>query len=195
MKSLLIFKHKKGYNIGNDSLALLILTTLVFLIILLEQTGEFNFSYWTTILSILWCISFITYLISRLFLRELEFGNYEGKLILKPESIVVNKEEYKIDEIKSIEINAFDIKDHFQSSLLEFQRKLSNGLDNSITLNLKEGKNIKTYFLQTKSNKIQLFKNELINYYKLGKISWLHLIDILEITDYDKIQEFKKEIN
>lgn len=194
-KSLSIFKHKKGLCIPIDSLLLIILTGIVFLFSYLEQTGNFDFGYCLTFFLSIWLIYFISYLISRFFLYELEHGEYGGKLLLKESSISINKIEYDLEEIKNIKIHSTDIRGEFIGYTYEFSRKLSNGLKNNIIITLKNGKKIDIYFLQTEREKIKSSKKELINYYKKGKFSWLHLLDILEITDYDKIQIFKKEIN
>lgn len=194
-KSLSIFKHKKGLFIPVDSLLLIILTGIVFLFSYLEQTGNFDFGYWLTFFLSIWLIYFIGYLISRFFLYELEHGEYDGKLLLKESSISINKIEYDLEEIKNIKIHSTDIRGRFIGYTYEFSRKLSNGLKNNIIITLKNGKIIDIYFLQTEREKIKSSKKELINYYKNGKFSWLHLLDILEIIDYDKIQIFKKEIN
>lgn len=194
-KALFIFKHDKRFHIGKDSLYLLIYSVFVILVILFEVLFDFNFGTFTILISIIWVLSLMIFSFSRFFLYELEFGKYEGKLILKPESIVINEEEFKIEKIQSIEINALDFKGKTINWHNDFSRMKSNGLDNFIRFKMEDGTSLTTYFFQTKANKIQLFKDELINYYKLGKISWLHLIDILEITDYDKIQAFKKELN
>jgi hypothetical protein len=82
----------------------------------------------------------------------------------------------------------------FVNSMLEFSPHLSNGLDNQFLLILKNGERIECNFLQTDSEKIEFFNDIFIHYHKKGIVGWLQLLDILNIEDYDKIQEFKKEI-
>ena len=64
-----------------------------------------------------------------------------------------------------------------------------------VEITLKNGNKIKENFLQTESDRLMNFKELLILYHQNGIISWLHLLDLLEITDYSEIQEFKKEVN
>ena len=91
-------------------------------------------------------------------------------------------------------MNANDIKGMFVNSTLEFSPHLSNGLDNQFLLSLKNGEKIKCNFLQTESEKIEFFTEIFIHYHKKGIISWLKLLEILNIEDYNEIQKFKKEI-
>ena len=195
IRRLSTFEHKRGFYIPFDSLCLIVLTGIVFLLAYLEKTGSFDFDYWLTTLLIIWVLSFVTFLISRFFLYEIENGEYKGSLILKEDSILINEIEYDLNEITSIKIYSSDKKGEFVNSVFEFSRHLSNGLNNEITIELKNGEVIKTHFLQTEREKIKFSKNELISYYKKRKFSWLHLLDILEIADYEKIQVFKKELN
>ena len=193
-RSLSTFKHKKGFFIPNDSLCLMILTGIVFLFAYLEQTGNFDFGFWMTFFLVLWLFSFIVYMISRFFLYEIEKGEYKGKLILKDESILINSTEYQLNEIVSIQIHSSDKKGEFINHIYEFSRHLSNGLNNEIILKLKNKEIVKTHFLQTENERIKFSKNSLINYHLKRKFSWLHLLDILEMTNYDEIQRFKKEL-
>ena len=90
--------------------------------------------------------------------------------------------------------STFDVKGDFTNNLLEFTPHLSNGLNNSFILTLKSGKQIEYNFLQTKSEQLKFYKDVLTNYHKNGIISWLELLNILNIEDYNEIQKFKKEI-
>ena len=57
---------------------------------------------------------------------------------------------------------------------------------------LKFYKNLKYNFQQDFEHDILNVKDTLIEYSKQGKLHFLNLIDILNITDYNEIQEFKK---
>ncbi|MDO3695946.1 hypothetical protein QVZ41_13930 [Wenyingzhuangia sp. chi5] len=188
------FEHKKGFFIPNDSLFMIILSGILFLFVFLEQKGYLYFGNWMTLFFAIWLLCFIVFMISRFFLYEIENGEYIGKLILKEESILINDIEYKLEEITSIKIYSSDIKGKRVNNTFEFTRHLSNGLDNEITLKLNNGELVKTHFLQTDENKIKFSEKYLINYHLKKKYSLLHLLEILEITDYDKIQIFKKNL-
>jgi len=156
---------------------------------------EFDFNGWITILVIIWFLYIVGILISNFFLHESENGKYSGKLTFWEDRIQVGNNEYNLEQINKIEfIGAYDIKGMFVNSILEFSPHLSNGLDNQFFLILKNGEKIKCNFLQTESEKIELFNEIFIHYHKKGIISWLQLLEILNIQDYDEIQKFKKEI-
>lgn len=133
-------------------------------------------------------------MVSTFFLHEHKNGKFKGKLKFGNNSIQINETEYLIEEISKISIHSHDIEGHFIWYSNEFSRKLSNGLNNEIILKLKNGNEIKCHFLQTKRERIKYSKDCLINYHLKGIISWLHLLNILEMENYDEIQIFKKEL-
>lgn len=194
-KSLSIFEHKKGFFISNESLILIILTITLFLLAYLHQTPNFDFGNLITFISICWFLYLTGFMISTFFLHEHKNGEFKGKLKLETHSIFINGEEYPIEDINNILIYSSDIEGQFIGYSFEFSRKLSNGLKNEIILKLKNEKEIKCHFLQTKRERIKYYKNCLIDYHLKGKINWLSLLNILEIEDYDEIQEFKRELN
>ncbi|PWG04040.1 hypothetical protein [Polaribacter aquimarinus] len=194
-RSLKIFKKKKGIYISTENIIAVSWTILIFLIYYLKESYEFNFRGWETGILILGVIYIIGLMISTFFRYEREIGEYDGKLTFWKKQIEIGNDKYNLEQIERIEfINAYDIKGMFVNSMLEFSPHLSNGLDNQFLLTLKSGEKIKCNFLQTESEKIEFFNETFIYYHKRGIISWLHLLEILKIEDYDKIQNFKKEI-
>jgi hypothetical protein len=194
-RSLKIFEKKKGIYLNPEQWIGVILTISLFLIAYLEKYFEYDFNGWITILAIIWFIYIVGILISNFFRYESENGEYSGKLTFWEDRIQIGNKEYNLEQIKKIEfINAYDIKGMFVNSMLEFSPHLSNGLDNQFLLILKNGERIECNFLQTDSEKIEFFNDIFIHYHKKGIVGWLQLLDILNIEDYDKIQEFKKEI-
>ncbi|WP_288995114.1 hypothetical protein [uncultured Polaribacter sp.] len=190
-----IFKKKKGIYISTENIIAVSWTILIFLIYYLKESYEFNFRGWETGILILGVIYIIGLMISTFFRYEREIGEYDGKLTFWKKQIEIGNDKYNLEQIERIEfINAYDIKGMFVNSMLEFSPHLSNGLDNQFLLTLKSGEKIKCNFLQTESEKIEFFNETFIYYHKRGIISWLHLLEILKIEDYDKIQNFKKEI-
>ena len=161
----------------------------------LKQSHEYDFNGWETTLLILWLVYVIGLMISTFFRYEREIGTYCGKLTFWGDRIQVNDENYNLSQISKLDFNqAYDIRGMFVNSMLEFTPHLSNGLNNLMILELKNGEKIKRNFLQTESERLSHFKEVLIHYHKNGILGWLSLINILEIEDYDKIQDFKKEI-
>jgi hypothetical protein len=193
--SLEIFEKKKGIFISTENIIAICWTVLTFLIFYLKRSFEFDFKGIETVILISGTIYIIGLLISTFFLYQHKVGEFKGEIEFGMDSILINQKEYLITEIENISISATDIKGNFIGYSAHFSRKLSNGLKNKITLKLKNGKEIKCNFLQTERKRIKNFKNILTSYYLKEKMSWLHLLDSLEIEDYNEIQIFKKELN
>lgn len=133
-------------------------------------------------------------MVSNFFLHEHKNGEFKGKIELENDSIIINKTKYELNEINKISIHSNDYEGQFVNGTFEFARHLSNGLNNELILKLSGGNEIKCHFLQTKGQRIKNFRNVLTNYHLQGKMSWLHLLNVLEMDDYDEIQNFKKEL-
>ena len=194
-RSLKIFEKKKGIYISPENIVAISWTIIIFLIYYLKATYEFNFKGWETGILIFGTIYIIGLMISTFFRYESENGEYSGKLTFWEDRVKIGNKEYNLEQTKKIEFNnAYDIKGMFVNSMLEFSPHLSNGLDNQFLLILKNGEKIECNFLQTESEKIEFFIEIFSYYYKKGIISWLQLLEILNIEDYNEIQKFKKEI-
>ncbi|MDT0541097.1 hypothetical protein [Croceitalea sp. P059] len=194
-RSLRLFKKKKGIHLNPDQWVGIFLTAGVFFMAYLEQSHGIDLNGWVTNIAIIWVIYVIGLMISTFFRYESEFGEYAGKLTFWDDRIQIDEESYNLSEIKKLDfIQAFDIRGKFVNSMLEFTPHLSNGLDNIFAIRLKNGLDLKCNFQQTETDRIKHFKEMLVHYHKNGILGWLQLLDLLEITEYDKIQEFKKEI-
>ncbi|MCK8141276.1 hypothetical protein MW871_05160 [Flavobacterium sp. I-SCBP12n] len=123
-------------------------------------------------------------------------GYFEGTIEFHENKIKVDKIEYEIEKIKKIEIYAGDYKGKWKpTGKTEYDNALSNGVGNVLRIIMEnENETITIYFEQNVKNEIKIAEKQLVNYYKEGKIRWLHLIDILAINDYDEIQQFKSTI-
>tara|TARA_R110001632_G_scaffold103536_1_gene212270 strand:- start:1296 stop:1889 length:594 start_codon:yes stop_codon:yes gene_type:complete len=193
-RSLFIFEHKKGFFISTESLVFILLTGIVFLLGYLQSTGNFDFGNWIVYFAIIWLLYFIGYVISNFFLQQHKNGEFKGKLELEINTIIVNGAKYELKEISKISIHSSDFEGQTINTQFIFNRHSSNGLNNQLTLKLVNGKEIKCNFLQTKGQRIKNFKSLLTNYYLKGKMSWLHLLEVLEMEDFNEIQIFKKEL-
>lgn len=101
---------------------------------------------------------------------------------------------FLLDSINKIEIHGGDYNDEFEiSSFVDPDGSIKNGTTNSIEIILNNRERFKYNFQQDNEHNILNIKETLIEYSKRGKLHFLNLIDILEITDYDDIQEFKKQ--
>ncbi|WP_140486841.1 hypothetical protein [Flavobacterium sp. GSA192] len=122
-------------------------------------------------------------------------GKLEGQLVLEMDRISIENQIYNLDDIQKIEIFNSDYDGQFKyTSRGSFEANLSQGIGNIILIKLTNNEVKDCRFRQVYSDEMYAAKKELVNYHKNGKIHFLHLIDILKITDYDEIQQFKKEI-
>lgn len=144
---------------------------------------------------IIWVLLLFGIMIIRFFRYEFEFGEYIGHLVFRDKTLELNNSEILISDISKIEFRAYDIRGTSKNHRNPIGPYLSHGLDNEFTILLKNGDKKTGHFLQTKGNRLKFFKEPLIHYHKQGLIGWLHLLDLLEMDDYGRIQEFKKELN
>ena len=123
-------------------------------------------------------------------------GSLNGFIIFEKEKIVFNQQTFHLEELKKIEITKNDYYGRIKSnSKGNFNSIRSNGVDNKINITFFNGEKKEFYFELYNSNDLQKVKDELINYYLNGKLHFLNLIDVLDITEYEEIQVFKKEIS
>ena len=101
---------------------------------LCKETPNFEFGNLVTYLSIIWVLYLTGFMISTFFLHEHENGKFIGKIKLDNNSIIINETSYLTEEISKISIHSFDVEGKFVGYAFEFSRKLSNGLNNEITL-------------------------------------------------------------
>lgn len=194
-RSFRIFKKKKGLYIYPEQWGAIILTTFVFSIIYLEPSFGYELKYRRTIFAIIWGLYMFGYTISCFFRYEKELGTYSGSLSLFEEKIIVDDKAYDLSKIKKLSFLSSTVRGKHISSRFTFSPMLSNGLSSRFTLTLKSGQKIQDNFLQTESNRLKHCKEILVHYHKKGIVSWHQLLSLLEIDGYQKIQEFKKEIN
>jgi hypothetical protein len=193
-QTLFIFEHKKGFFITTESLVLILLTGIVFLLGYLQQTDNFDFGNWFAYIAIIWIIYLVGYMIHNFFSQQRKNGEFNGKLELDVDTITINGAKFELNEISKILIRSTDYEGQFLPNQFALARNSSNGLNNEMILYLVNGKEIKCHFLQTKGQRIKNYKNLLINYHLKEKLSWLHLLDVLEMKDYNEIQNFKREL-
>ena len=194
-RKLSLFREKKGINISPENIVAISWTALIFLIYYLKHSFEFDFKGIEIGILLLGAFYIIGLLISTYFRYEREIGEYCGRISFYENRINIENNDFHLEEIQKLEFfSTYDVKGDFTNYLLEFTPHLSNGLNNSFILTLKNGKQIEYNFLQTKSEQIKYYKEVLTNYHKKGIISWLELLNILKIEDYNEIQKLKKEI-
>ncbi|MDC9721488.1 MAG: hypothetical protein PSN34_01780 [Urechidicola sp.] len=193
--SLPFFEPKKGFYISPESLILIVLTLIVFITFYLEISLGFNLGNWAIYFAIIWGLYLIAFTFSNFFRYEREIGSYKGMIRFGESSISFNGKNYKLENIEKIVFSCVDIKGDSKLYLRGLSSSLSNGLNNSMTIKLIDGEKVEAIFLQTKTRRLKSYKEILTFYYLENKFSWLHLLDVLEMNNYEEIQIFKKEIH
>src|SRR5690606_5674666 len=197
MATFNIFKKKKGIYWTNTLIVYSILVPCLILFLMKKEIGlEEN-----NIDAILICLIIGSFAygcimkLSGLARYEPLKGKLDGLLILEMNKISIDNQIYNLEEIKKIEIFNYDYQARFKyTSRGSFEANLSRGVENEIVITLNSNVSEKCFFYQYNRDDMHIAKNQLINYHLKSKIHFLHLIDILGITDYNQIQLFKKEI-
>ena len=176
-----------------NSLTLIFISPILFKFL----TGRKEFTDLESVLGIFSCLLIFVGILTKIvgqFRYEKLKGKINGTIELHDEKIIVNGNEYLIEEIRKIEIYGGDYKGKWKSKhKTNFSNALSNGVDNAIKIEM-ENETVIINFLQTEKREIKNAEKHLINYHKMGKIHWLKLIEILDINDYNDIQKFKSTI-
>ena len=190
------FKHDTSFYLSKRNSVALILLLIFLLLLCIYSTTGLKIGGWVGF-SAFALISYVSVLrFFNLFSTEKPRGTYNRDLLLEKNQITIHKSIFKISEIKKIEFSFYgDRKGKYKYYNTDFEPSLSHGLDNKLKLHLKNGKKVATSFLQENHRSLKQHPELLIHYHKIGILHWLNLIDILEISDYDKIQKFKKQIN
>jgi len=134
------------------------------------------------------------------FLRMNKFqylqGEFDGELEFRTNEIIIKNKIIPLENISKINLTALDYKGFsiygsFKANLGDSYK--SNGTKNILELNLKNHEINKIYFEQKYKGEIKNDIDSLINYCNHGKLNYLTLLDILQLTDYKEIQNFNKE--
>ncbi len=120
-------------------------------------------------------------------------GMLDGEIIFESERIIINGKEFDIASLTKISFVILDYKGMFIGGRGDLNGRKSNGVGNRIAL-YKNGTPQVYYFQLEYKGQLKNIKEQLIQYHLAGKLHFLQLIDILGISKYDEIQEFKKEI-
>ena len=194
---LRIFQKKKGFYMypyqwfGVFFTLILVGTAYYF-----YQFGEYDIRKHLFKIGVVLLMYWIGFEIYNYFRYQKERGEYKGELIFYKDKIQVGSNEFLITKISKIDfVMASDIRGrHIWGDPYRLGPQKSNGLGNKFILKLNNGEVISDNFLQTEGQRLKLFKDILIHYYKIGILDWLQLIAILGIKDYQKIQQFKNDV-
>ncbi|OCB72993.1 hypothetical protein LPBF_11255 [Flavobacterium crassostreae] len=182
-KKLRIYTPNSSFKVDRRLLSLLLLWTIVFILYTVKSkfpSSEENLEtlgLFFVIIAFLYSLFFIT---SNFFLRETTNGKFEGYLIIDSEKIICNLDVYTLYEIEKISILSDYFYGKFNGNTIAWQRKKSNGVKNYIEIHKKDGKYKKYFFLQTKTENIEMFTDELRTYYRFGKLGEQNYKNIVE---------------
>lgn len=152
----------------------------------IEKTGQY--------LGILSLVTAIILMIMRPFTKKPLNGKLNRLLILKKDKILINNDEYALKEIKKIEFYLLDYdgkKEWLHYGRYSLEPGLSNGTGNICHIILQSGQEIRVRFQLNYKNEFRKTDQHLIHYYTEGKIHFLKLIEYLDISEYEAIQDFK----
>ncbi len=144
-------------------------------------------------LLIVWFLGGIVLKFFRLFKPDPLKGKLEGFLTFEMDKIIVGKESFSLDEIKTIWLTNDDYygKSNHSGS---FGSNLSNGVNNSCKITLINGREVVCNYELYNSNDLQKIKPELVHYYKSGKLDFEHLSYLLGIGNKE-IEAFNRSID
>ncbi len=107
-------------------------------------------------------------------------GEYSGYLIIDSDKITCHLDVYTIYEIEKIGILSDSFRGKFNGKTRVWERKKSNGVKNYLEIYKKDGGYKKYFFLQTKTENIGMFSDELRTYYRFGKLGEQNYKNIID---------------
>ncbi|EOG6905748.1 hypothetical protein ACRZOL_002522, partial [Flavobacterium psychrophilum] len=122
-------------------------------------------------------------------------GKFEGYLSFEKDKITVCNEIYLIEKIRKIKIS----NDDYSGKLVNISKgdlgpALSNGTRNLLIIYFESGESKRYQFELINSDDFQKVRQELINYYHLGKIDFDELANVLGEKSRSEVAEFKAVI-
>jgi hypothetical protein len=189
-----IFIKSNKFNWTVNKIALLVFA-IVFGTFQINKSFENPFkdliNKYTGLIGLAFFIGGTIYKFSRFAKPEKLNGKLVGFLEFKSDSIIIDQEQYGIDEIEKISIVNNDFYGKGTGSSRGFDSNLSNGVDNHLTLILKDKRKVSCMFEIYYEQDIRKLDEILIDYYSLGKMDFNQLIKILKLKRYE-IEDFKK---
>ncbi|WP_324720032.1 hypothetical protein [Salinimicrobium sp. HB62] len=139
---------------------------------------------------------FIFKLFKSQFEKQKLYGKIAGNLELFSDRIEIGDRTIMISEIKTVRIKLEDYEGRREILLSNTTvPKISHGFNNLLTIELITSDKIKINFEQKFENQFsRRNKDVLIEYYKEEKLPFNNLLDILQISEYEQIQNLKKTI-
>lgn len=146
-------------------------------------------------LNIICILVVLVYSLKVLWTRKPLIGKFNGTLKFTENSIDINDNKFIIEDISKIDFEIGDYYDKIGPTIEgDLRPAVSNGVDNFINIQLKDGQKIKVHFQIIQKDDFLKMRDLLIHYFCHNKLTFLRLTQLLRISDYDKIQEFKKAL-
>lgn len=142
------------------------------------------------ILSFLVCVGLA---IRAVFKYQPLYGVLSGQVIFENDSISVDNRVYELDDISKINFAIIDHKDLYIGRRGGLDGRKSQGVGNTFSF-MVDNKQLTYQFQLLYKGQIKEIKDQLISYHIAGKLHFLHLIELLGITKYEDIQEFKQQL-
>ena len=182
-KKLLLYSPRNAFEIDISLLTILVLWLLTFLLYFAKsiyQKYEENLDSLCVLVVIITVLYSLYFIISNFFKYETANGKLSGYLVVDSEKITCDLDVYTFNEIERISIQSDYILGKFNGNTLAWERKKSNGVKNYIEIYKKDGEYNKYFFLQTKTENMQMFSDELRTYYRFGKLGEQNYKNIIE---------------
>ncbi|MCW4468424.1 hypothetical protein OGH69_05565 [Flavobacterium sp. MFBS3-15] len=120
-------------------------------------------------------------------------GDLNGKVTFNIDDITVNDKLFELDKISKITFSLVDYKGLYIGRRGGLDGRKSQGIENTFSLYINDNE-ITYQFQLLYKGQIKEIREQLIQYHLAGKLHFLHLTDLLEITKYEEIQEFKQQL-
>lgn len=182
-KKLKIYTPNNTFKVDKRLLSLFLLWSFAFLIYSTKSgfpSNEENLELLGFVFVILAFLYSLYFMISNFFISETINGEYSGYLIIDYDKITCNLDVYTIYEIEKIGILNEYFCGNFNGNTRVWERKKSNGVKNYIEIYKKDGDYKRYFFLQTKTENIGMFAEELRIYYRFGKLGEQNYKNIVE---------------
>jgi hypothetical protein len=182
-KKLRIYTPNNSFKVDKRLFSLLLLWSITFLIYSTKSgfpSNEENLELLGFVFVIIAFLYSLYFMISNFFICETTNGEYSGYLIIDSDKITCNLDVFSIYEIEKIAILSDYYRGKFNGNIRAWQRKKSNGVKNYIEIYKKDGEYKKYFFLQTKTENIKMFSDELRTYYRFGKLGEQNYKNIID---------------